>query len=386
MLTLAQLIRTPSITEARQFMIDLLVGAGFKTAASWQSGTYARTFGIELPALLLNDGSLSIYNIARGFFNDLAQGEWLTLYSLSAYDNLRKEAVRASGPATLTSTSFAPPYTIGVGYLVATNGQGIAFRNTTGGTLSPSSTLELEWEAEIAGAAANSVQPGQLTNLQTTLAGVTINNPGSGGEWLTQLGTDEESDEALRLRNKTKWATRATHAPEEAYQNWALEAATEITRAKVDSQNPEGPGTLRIYIAGAEGTVPSLLEDVVVDYINGDGPDGIVRRAIGAEVYCSAAATKAVTITGTIYQAAAYAYAVQSDVEANLASFEEALPIGGTQLDPGDPGKLLRASLYGAIMKVTGVMNADIQAPADDVELLPNEVVDFTLDLTYVTV
>jgi uncharacterized phage protein gp47/JayE len=385
MLTLAQLLRVPTLEEARQYCINILVNAGFKSAASWREGSLPRTCAIELPAAIMVDVSQSIANIAAGFYGDTAEGDWLTLYSLSHYENERKAAVRARGPARLTAGVTG--HTIAVDYLVASDATGRhTFRNKTGGTLAPNSTLVLEWEAEQAGSEANSVGPGMLTTLQTTLAGVTINNPGVSGAWLTRAGADEESDEALRLRNRTKWFTRAMHAPEDAYRNWALEAATEITRAEVDSQNPEGPGSLRIYIATAQGETPSELEDVVLDYINGDGPDGIVRLAIGAEVFVSAAEPREVIVSGTVYQSAPYAHSAEATVEANLAQFQSVHPIGGVKLEPAEPGALLRASLYGQIMRVPGVMNVDLQTPSADVPLAVNEVVTFNVQLEYVTV
>lgn len=387
LLTLAQLLRVPTVAEARAFVIDVIAAAGFKSAASWQEGSRSRTLGIEVPVALYTDVNANIANITRGLFNDTAERDWLTLFSKSHYDNDRKEAVRARGPAILTASNVAPPYTIAVDYLVASDALGRTFRNKTGGTLAPGGTLQLEWEAVLAGSAANGVAPNTLTRLQTTLAGVTINNPGSGGQWLTRLGADEEIDPALRARNTTKWATRALHAPEDAYRNWALEAAVEVTRAEVDSQNPEGPGSLRIYIAGAQGAVTPEIAQIVVDYINGDGPDGIVRRAVGAEVFCSSAASLVVPVTATIYQAAAYASSARGNVETNLALFEQTHPVGGRKLDPSEPGKLLRAALYGEIMRVPGVMNADIQAPSGDIVMAFDDVVVLDLtNVTYVTV
>lgn len=391
MKTLAQLLNAPDIVAARQFVIDVFVSVGFKSAPNWQDGGLARTCGIEVPAAMLVDVATTIGNVARGLLNDTSEGDWLTLYAASAYDNYRKPAAAARGMATLTAGVIG--HNISADYLVASDATGkYTFRNKTGGTLSPGGTMELEWEAEVPGAAHNRVDIGQLTKLKTSLGGVTINNPGVNGVWLTRLGTDEEGDEALRVRNKTKWATRAMHAPEDAYKNWALEAAPEITRAEVDGQNPMGYGTLVIYIAGADGALPESLESVVVDYIYGT-TDGIVRRGLGALPLCEAATGKDIAITGTIYQSAAYAHSVKSTVEANLKRFASNHPIGGVKLDPNEPGKLLRASLYGEIMKVPGVMNADIQSPAPtldnptgDVEMLLSDVAQFNINLNYITV
>lgn len=387
MLSLTQLLNPPTLEQSRQFMIDVLVSVGFKTAAAWQSGGLARTTAIEIPARILYDVSQTIATVARGGFNDTAEGDWLTLYSFSAYDNLRKEAVKARGVAVLTSESTAPPHTIEVDYLVATDGEGRNFRNKTAGQLPAGGTLALEWEAELAGED-GSISVNTLRTLQTTLVGVSINNPGVDGVWLTRLGANAESDEALRERNRSKWATRALHAAEDAYKNWALEASTEITRAQVDSQNPNGPGSLRIYLAGTTGEVPASLEPIVENYINGsgEGSDGIVRRAVGALVEAKAAVPVDVTVMGTVYCAAAYRATAEAAVGSAVEDFGRELPVGGVVLDPNQPGKLLRSALYGVVMRVPGVMNVDLQSPSADIELAVGEVAVLTIALQYESV
>lgn len=370
MLSLDQLLTPINLATAQQRMITLLQGLGFKSAAAWQEGTLPRTLGIEVPAALLSDGSKAAVLIAAGGYNDTAEDSWLDLYSKSAYDNTRHDAVRAYGKAVLTADSSAEAMTLDVDYVVASDDSTtITFRNKTGGSLAPGGSLTLEFEAETAGSVGN-LPLAALSQLKTSLAGVSISNPGTDGEWLTRYGADRESNDQLRERNRAKWATRAYASPGDAYVYWAREADPAVKRVSVDGDNQlDGPGSVRIYIAGDTGPLAGSVCDAVIAYIRGL-TDGLVRRPIGAAPFCVSATTVPVHVSGTVYYATGYdGPAVQAQVQAALDQVFRSLPIGGSRGGASSSGAVLFSQLYAAAMKIAGVVNMAFTAPLADVPL-----------------
>lgn len=385
--TLSQLLTQVTYDQARKVAIQLMQSLGYTGVAAWQSGTMPRHFGVEVPAALMADMSANVANIASGGYNDTAQGDWLTLYARSAYDNAREAAVRAKGPCVLTvGPTGLTSYPIAKNQLVAVSNSGWTFRNTEAATLLKGTPLTMEFEAEVAGFLGN-VPVNTIVTLQTPLVGVSINNPGDGVSWLSTFGANEEADDALRTRNTTKWATRSYAAPSDAYKNWALETDPVITRAEVLDGLLTEPGSVRIYIAGDAGELDPEIATRVEQYIEGTleaefGGDGIARRPMGVVVHCASAVPYEIVIEGTVYYAPEYVATVEPTVADALAALAKALPIGGTKT-VGFAG-LLFARLYAVVMSVPGVVNVGFTSPLADEPLGETNVAVITNNLTFV--
>lgn len=388
-LSIDQLLPVVPTDSARQTVIDLLTGLGITAVTSWQPGSLARTLGLELPALLINEFSKTAALIAAGGYNKTAQGDWLTLYSESAYDNLRFDPVRTRGNCVLTATASAAATPVAASYVVVAEPiSGVTFRNVNAFTPVPGGSVTVVFEAERAGSSGN-VLVGSITSMQTPIAGVSVSNPGVGGSWITRWGANAEGDPSLQDRNRTKWATRAYAAPGDAYVNWAREADPTITRATVDDQNPDGPNTLRIYIAGDLGAgniaqLDTTLAQKVVDYIYGR-IDGVSRRGLNAIVNCSPATVVTQELTGTAYVAAPYLSSAPAALNTALQALQDALPIGGALGGAGFRG-LLFSALYSVVMQTPGIVNVAFATPIADVPLAMNQVVQLVNNLTYVGV
>lgn len=385
--TLSQLLTPVTRDDARKTVIAFLQSLGFRNAAAWQSGTLPRTMCVEVPALVLSDLSAQVAKLAAGGFSELAQGDWLTLYSLNAYDNERQEAVRAKGACVLTVASTGlTSYALKAGYVVAVATNGQTFRNIEAATLVKGTPLTLDFEADEPGSAGN-VAPNTVVALQTPLAGVAINNPPTAsGHWLTRFGADEESDAELRQRNRTKWATRSYAAPSDAYKNWALETDAVITRSQVLEGDASEPGAVKIYIAGVDGELPSEVAGRVERYIEGTleveyGGDGIVRRPLGALVHCYSADALTVTVAGTVYYAPEYAATVQQGISTALKALFDAWPIGGVAW--GDVQGFVFARLYAAVMSVPGVVNVAFTTPLANIAMTTTQVAVLVDNLVY---
>lgn len=377
-LKLSDILKRPTQTEGENTVLGMLASVGFP-ATSWQPKSLPRTFVKALVTVWIDLADL-VGNIAAGgllkYAPDADDG-WLDLCAESQYQEERAPAVSTVGKATL-SNFLDSPYVIAVGQLWAQDQAGHRFTNTTGGTLAagtlvpPSaSTLQLEWKAESPGAAYN-IAPGTLTRLATPLPGVTITNPALSGSstWITTSGADEESDESLVERCQTKWATLGTGAASLAYIAWARQALPAITRVRVDDANPDGPGTVRVYLATAGGVPSSGEVDVVDMYIQ-------ARRACTATVTVVAAAVATITVNATIYVYSAYATTAPTEAAAAVTALAQKAVIGGT---------VYLSNICAALSSPAGVRNVVVAGPVADQVLAANEVPAISLTLNTVLV
>jgi uncharacterized phage protein gp47/JayE len=358
--------------QALAFLFDLLRGHGFPVE-SWQSGSLQRTM-FEAFAELASEKLLVADQLARAGLLSLSSGGWLDLLSDSHYDNQRFEAVKTLGVVSLTDSDGTGPHTIGVDEVVVSDADGRRYRNTTGGTLALSGVLPLYFEAEVGGNDGN-VPINTLTVRVEGPPGVTVNNPDLGpGTWITRSGADQETDASLQQRDRTKWAGLGVNGPAEAYENWAREADPAVTRVFVDAQNPRGPGTLDVYLAGASGAVAGPVVAAVQNYIDGT-TDLVRRRALCADVLALSATNLPVNFTGTVYCDPAMDAVVLGDVVlATLNAFLRAVPIGGVKSFDGDAGELLIGQLYYALFSIPGVVNVVLTAPAANIAMLKTQV------------
>src|SRR6187402_256554 len=102
--------------EAKQSLLDLLDSVGF-TATSWQEGEPALAC-VELSAEIwhqLSKVSVFFKNFA---LNSTSEGEALTRFSDSHYDNQRDGAVAAQRRTSLACIATAGPHTFDVSDLV----------------------------------------------------------------------------------------------------------------------------------------------------------------------------------------------------------------------------------------------------------------------------
>ncbi len=364
----SSLIYPPDADEIEETLLALLEAAGIQVT-SWAAGSLPR-YVIEAFAEVLADVWLAVAKIARGSVMQTAEGDWIDEHLESDYNDTRVRAIRTVGRVVLTDAGGGP-HTIAIGtHRVAATGGELVYRVSAlpdGATLALNGTLEVEVTAEAVGAAYNVPNAG-ITELVTTLATVTVANPayGSTGTWITTLGTDVESDAQARMRSSTKWATLSTGSPTAAYLYWALSTAG-VTRARVDDGNPDGAGTTRLYIDAA-GAVATLQATV----------DGKVP--IGTVCTVTAATTAAVTVPATVTVEAAQRTAAEVAITDALTAYALEVDIGDT---------VRKAEIIERIMAITGVVDVEIGsawAGSPNVALGDDEIPQFTLSLTWVTV
>lgn len=377
-LTLEQLQDPISEDEALEFVLQTLQDLGF-SARSWHDGGLARTMCLMF-AKVYSSLATTVSEYSKFSFNDTSEGDALTAFSSSHYDNTRVAATPTIGTCRLSNASGAP-HVITASQLVAEDvNNSFTFRNTTGGTLAAGGTLDLTFEAEVAGADRN-VALNTITVLQTPLTGVTITNPDIGsGTWITSEGSDEESDASLQARNTGKWSTRTYASPPEAYPQFARESSDNIARSIADDSNPGGPGTIDVYIAGGTGVSSAGDVTTAQTYID-------ARKPITAEPTVKASVGDVQNFVGTIYiLSSKNNAATQASIVQAVTDYVNGLPIGGSVLT-GVQGYALHSEIVTAISSIDGVESVALTTPAADVAITAWHIMTVgTFTFTYTSV
>jgi uncharacterized phage protein gp47/JayE len=334
-------------------------------ASAWQAGSVPRTL-VEIDAQAIADLTSLVAAIARsGFVTDQpgitgADGGWLDMVAQAVYGLTRQAAVAAVVQVVLTDAGGAGPFTIVAGQLwvAATSSLGTSspkrFTNVAGGVLAKNGTLTLAFQAESPGGAWN-VGDSTITTLQTSLPGVTVNNPGPAS--LTTSGNDTESDQALSTRCVGRWASLGTGSPAAAYDTWARTASSDVTRTKVAASGTVG-GQVDLWLAGAAGGVTGGTVAIVVAAITPKMPLGSTLNAL------SATATP-ITITAWVFIYTAFLDAAQAACELALQALIATTPIGGT---------VYLSAIIDALQSVPGVRNVSLTAPTADTVLTSAQV------------
>jgi uncharacterized phage protein gp47/JayE len=270
----------------------------------------------------------------------------------------------------LTSTSQVP-YDIQVGQLIASDDQKREYRNTTGGTLSAGGTLELQWEATIAGADHNTGD-GTVTRLLTPLAGVTVANS-VGTPWYTTTGADQETDAGLKERNRTKWATQSLEMVADGYRNYALSVAG-IVKISIDDNNPRGENTIDVYVAAAAELAgeaeKQALQEIFAKRVFGASSTYEEPPTAGTTVAVLDVNTDELTLTGTVYHDPNVSEAnVTAAVEEALGDFLDATPIGGYDFAPGPSNVITPGDILQVLEGVDGVRTVTLTAPTAPVSV-----------------
>lgn len=347
-------------------------------ATSWQVGSTPRTL-VEVDADVDADLSQLIKNIAKGGLLEQAEDDWLDLLVQSFYDEERNLGAKTVGTVTLTDATSAGPFTIVPGQLWVGTSLGYRYTNTSGGTLTLGSTLDLEFTAEASGTVYN-VGENAIVVMFTSLPGVTVNNPDS--DWITTQGRDRETDAQLRARMKLKWPSLGIGSVASSYELWAMTASANVTRVKV-SASITVPGDVDVLLAGPSGGVDGATVTTVEDYITPRVPLCSAPNIVSAS-------TLTLTVAVTAYIRSGYEVQAALDIEANVNAYLS----GGTNtigealegVDIG--GTIYITEIVEQIQIVAGVRNITLTLNAGtvDINLGATQVAALTLNLTPVTI
>lgn len=371
--TLADLLSPPTEAQVTTTLLSALTSLGFPVS-SWPSGGAGRTL-VQGFSRVLADGLSLVGTVARAGLLDLSPGtdpgspgDWLTLFAASHYGLVRRAATFAEVRVRLTASAGAGPYTIAPGALWARSSTGRRYNITNTSNVSVTagpSTVDVTLRAELAGAAGN-LGLGQTLTLETPLPGVTaatVESSGGSGTALVVAGADQERDDALRARCRSRWATIGLQHTAAAYDALARQVPSVgdptvslVTRTKVDDTNPRGAGTADVWIAGDAGPLTSPEEAAVRAYL-------LARKSVTADLQVQNATPVPVSVVATIYVSNNASAAAEATTR--LTNYLNSVPIGG---------RVYVAQLVEELMTPAGVYNAVLTAPMADTVLAANQV------------
>ena len=256
MTTLSDLLTTQTAQQIFSTLLGYYQAAGFPTT-SWQPMGVERTRLMAFATAMADVSANYIPAIAGGGYVDTATGDWLRLLAAQQYGISYTPAGFTSGAMVLTSSAAAPTYTINAGDLIAVvAATGNRYINTTGGTLSPSSSLSLTFKAEFAGAKYADPSNSAIT-LVSPLPGVTVTNPsstyssvakiGSGTGTLTLSGTPVGGHQVVVLINSSGSATGCTWS-------YSLDGAPYVSVGSAASYVISSVGIVITLVDGGSGT------------------------------------------------------------------------------------------------------------------------------------
>jgi len=327
MTTVEELVEEQSEDTLKAGLFDDLVSLGAQVT-SWKSGSVTRVI-IAAVARALQSFSRTQANLARSAFLDFAEDDWLTLVAKYVYDIDRDLGSFATGSVVVSNTTGSL-YTGGPETLIFLNpSNGATYRNTQSYTINPlQSNLTIPVEAITIGSAGSSL-PGEITELETTLLGVTVTNPAA------LIGSDATGDEALRILCRERTAAASPNGPGDAYSYFAKTA----TRADDSSVGvtrvlpvPLGSGLIDVYVATATGGVQGVNTDISTDL--GVIQDQIVSNVepIGVVATVRSAAALAINVTYELWMLETAGISIaetQAAVQSSLEEFISSQPIGG---------------------------------------------------------
>jgi predicted secreted protein len=295
----------------------------------------------------------------------------------------RIKATKATWEVPLVVTASAAPLTIGPGTTVqlqAEDGTIFEFSQDSTQTLNAASSYRqvVRFTARKAGTTGN-VNSGQITKVISGPAGLAVDLDGT--QVLVDAARDAETDDQYIKRGLGRWGTLSVAGwTASSYDFLIPTAAPNVTRWKVEDDNPLGPGTTRVTLARAAGPASSGDVAAVDAYLANRS-----RKTLGNPPTIARAATTAtVVLTGTVFSDGSNGNLL-GDVNAALAILRSAFPIGGLESNPGKLElELLIGVLIGGAFEeygIPGFRGASkrllLSSPATDVSIGISDVLAF---------
>lgn len=313
-------------------------------AKSWPKGGVARTIIRVLAIVFAGFSSLLADGVRAGFL-DYATGAWLTMLAQYVYGVTRIDAVFATGKVTFVNTGGGSYTKVAREVRVSNPTTKKTYVNQAGFTLGPGATLTVDVIAEEQGSASSSA-PGTVTNIDTTMLGVTVSNAAA------IVGSDAELDPALVIRCRLSLGARSVYGPRSAYSFWGLSAPrndgtiVDVNRVTVSTQS--STGTVSAYIASPSGS-PTVGDVAYVQAAFEQYAQPLCVTAVAVGATAVALPLSGVTIWARKEYGAAAADIVAAATAA-LTDLAKTYPIGGLRKPPSLQGYLFADRMAAAII------------------------------------
>ena len=357
MLSLTDLFTPQTKDEVETSMLAVAASLGLPTT-SWQAGGVGRTI-IAVVAQTVANFTQVIAVITAGGYLDYATDGWLTLLAYHSFGVERRAAAAGTTPETLTNATGGDLGPYAAGDLRFANGAtGKTYTNLAAVTVPASGSVDVVVQADEVGTDSNAA-PGEISVLLTSVIGLTCTNAAS------LVGTDEETDAALRVRARAKLGALSPNGARAAYEYVALSAGATVNRVKVTTDT--ATGTVYTTVAQPAGALTIGELATVDDAIQST----CVPCAVTAVTQNVSEVVVPVTSTVSIYAASGLTAAqLQAKVAEALTSYLPEVPIGGD-----DGGKIYRAKLIETIAGVSPyIYNVVLAAPASDATVAGTQV------------
>jgi uncharacterized phage protein gp47/JayE len=349
--SLAELQTPVSRESVRELILELLETAEFPVEA-WQDEGAARMI-VEVGAALGAQQSDPVATLAKMVFVATSVGEFLDAVVKSKYDEDRNPSVASVFDVTLEN-SGSTTHVKGVAEIILRASNGELFSCTEGATVTAGADTVVEFQAQAAGAAGNIVA--QDLELVTPLAGVVATFDGT----FTTVGADAEGDPQYRSRATAKWPTLQAESIDAALEYRIRTAVPGIFHVGFDSDNPRGPGTTDVYLAGenatAGGSDVTAAQDVLDLHAFGNG-------SLEKQVKAIAAPTVTQDIAATVYVSGITSDEAETTLDGLWRDFLTTIPIGGFDLSPG-PTHTIELSQIDAALQFDGRVSITFATPS----------------------
>lgn len=326
---------------------------------NWNDGGVFKTLSFVSLKAVEEVYKLLLKILPQGYVQ-YATGIWLEL-KVAEIGLKRKPATKTKGIVKFVKDDPTANVKVEAGSIVKTkvSSQGEELRYFTteeAVSVAGESEFEINVKAEFAGAKYN-LGSGYITTLVTHIPGIKeIVNLDS---WITQEGTEEESDESLRERYYLKWAELSTGSTKDAYESWAR-SIPGVVDVEIDDMHPRGQGTVDVIIHPAS---QELIQEVT-DYI-------IPRKPLIDNVLVRSPEFK--TVNFDIVLTLASFYGDEADIISQAEAIIDGLfsenyelkeSIGLEYLHLGDD--LYTGKIVYYLMKIDNVVDVEVILPDDN--------------------
>ncbi len=312
-------------------------------------------------------------HIVPNMFVMTAKGKWLDAHA-TTFGITRKPAKKAKGHVLFRRTDTSGNVLIPKGTIVKTApnifGEELKFITIEEKVLiDGQAEIFVQIEAEEPGAKYN-VGKGMINTLTTYISGIDeVYNP---ADWLTEEGTDEETDESLRNRILLVWATKSIFTDD--YYRFHTLSVDGVVDCYIDNQHPRGQGTADIYIVSSSGMPTTDLITQVQNVIN-------EVKTPAADIQVKSPTEKPVDLDITITPYSDYPdkALIQAEAERRINALFVYNPdykeiIFDYESRRFTIGKdVLLSTIYYVLMEIEGVEKVNINNPTADITVNPNE-------------
>ena len=360
---------TLQIKTYSEIVSSMLASIGQKTGlTNFNVGSVVRTLAEVYSEVAAELYAYAAEMLKEGFL-DTASGFWLDRKA-KEYGITRKPAVKTQG--TVMYSRAIPRdnnIPIPVGSIVTTpkdqTGKEYRYFTTLPAILIGGHTsVSVPVIAENGGSAYN-VGPGSITRMKTFIAGVdSVTNPEN---WMTVVGSDEETDTALRQRCFLAWEELSQGGTARAYISWAL-SVPGVKSAFVDDTLPRGEGTVDVYIMGQSG-IPDIALIVAVQMVVD------LNRPITADALVRSPEVVGINISLLVTPRSGYdPIPMEAEIRRRLSVYFGDIEDLTLPIIPLGVGKdVVLAQLIAVVMGVPGVYSVTVNSPSTSVTINPNQ-------------